>query len=347
MVVVSDTGESKWTAERVIPSILVAVVIVSVLAPLYFLAGTLVVRSGLLDYHGGNLDPKQFSAVWALIGALFASGVSLLGLLATYLHQRRTHQLAEQAEKRLQLDSVVRGLELLTEGNGYASKAAVSGGLATVVRLGQASIALTALRTAWKDGAVDPGMACWLTDRVIESGSSADITVASTTLLEHSDQLAYMSQTNHVIIILPDSIEDNWDEGWPTVAKTSFIGALAGAQMAVPPEAWMNGNPVLLRSLLKATYDSDAYIATTAAKVLRAFAPTVEELAPIFGTDRDSSRSKAGEEDPKLTTKANGADFFPRIISFVEEIELWRRSGTRRPARRQGFLSRILLPPRA
>jgi hypothetical protein len=316
--------ETLW--KRIRRRILIGGIVCLILLPLYFLAGTLIVRSGLLNYHGGNLDPRQFSAVWALIGTLFASGISLLGIVATHLHQQRTHQLAEETEKRLQLDSVAKGLELLSDGNGYSSKATVAGGLATVVRLGQASVAITVLRTVWRDNAVDPSIACWITDRVIESGNPSDIIVASTIMFENSKQLVQRSEDGGLIIVLPDSIDDNWDPCWPQTAKTSMVGALARAQMAVPPEAWVGGNPVILRSLLKASEDPDTYIATTAAKVLKAFVPTAEELAPLFGTDRDHAMSEAAARYPKLTETANGRDYFPRITTFIEEIQRWKAS---------------------
>lgn len=260
--------------------ILILPVFILVLAPLYLIAASLIVRSSLLNYRGGPLSSQQVAAVWAFVGTSFAAGVSLLGLLLTYLHNERTDVLAKDAEDRLRLESVVKGIELIADGAAYSTQAQVAGGLATVVLLGQVPVALAALRPAWKEDAVDPIIACWLIDRVVEEGSAGDIHTASAYLFERASVLVQEAD-NGVVIVLPNCLEDNWDTNWPTTAKIQFIGALAGAHMAVRPGAWKNGNLVLLKSLVKAVQDPDPYVATTAAKLLRAFAPAAAELEPI------------------------------------------------------------------
>ena len=271
-----------------------------VLVPIYVMAISLVIRTSLLKFNGGSLDGEQVKAVWAFIGAAFAAGVSLLGLLLGYIHNSRTHQLAreselrirleserthqlsEESEGRLRLESVVKGLELLTDGQKYAPKARVAGSLATLVRLGQPSIALATLRTAWEAGAVDAVVAAWLINRIIETGSPSEVSTASMYLMERASELVTEFEGG-LLVVVPDSIEDAWNTEWPRMTKIQFVGTLALAHVAVKREAWRNGRPVLLQSLWRAAQDPDGYVATTAAKLLGAIAPTVDELQPLFG----------------------------------------------------------------
>lgn len=200
--------------------ILLAVIVGLVLVPIYIMAGSLVVRTGLLNFRGGPLDKDQVNAVWAFVGACFATGVTLLGVVLTYLHNDRTHLLAKEAEGRLRLDTVVKGLELLTDGPNYAPQARVAGSLATLVGLGHVSIAAATLRSAWKADAVDIGTAAWLADRVIEKGTADEVNSVSYYLMEHASDLA-VEWEHGVLISLPECLEDNWNVKWPVRQKST------------------------------------------------------------------------------------------------------------------------------
>jgi hypothetical protein len=58
-------------------------------------------------------------------------------------------------------------------------------------------------------------IACWLIDQVIREGTAADIRTASADLFEQSS-ISVQEASNGVLIVLPDCLEDNWDDNWPT-----------------------------------------------------------------------------------------------------------------------------------
>jgi hypothetical protein len=289
---------------------------------LLFVAFTISIRSSFFNFRGGPLSNEPVKAAWALLAAGFAAAVSLIGLALTNLHNRRTHRLAEESERRLQLESVVKSLELLTDGQEYAPKARVAGSLATLVRLGHISIAVGTLRAAWTAKAVDAEIAAWLTDRAIEEGTEEDVFTVSTTLVEHASELA-VEWEHGLITHMRHSLRDNWNTTWPQQAKVKLIGMLTLAHISVKPEAWINGTAVFLKPLWRASQDDDPLVGTTAAKALAALAPRAEDLRPLFGT-RPGAIAQAEEAHRKVEEVAAGTEFFPRIAVIVGRIKQWQ-----------------------
>lgn len=159
------------------------------------------VRSGLLHFGSTPITDTQVKIVSVLPASLVAGAITLAGILLTDAHNRRTSQLASEAEqnrerlakeedRRIRLEFVTKSIDLLTEGQNYAKAAQVAGALATIVNLGYTSVALKTLESSWADGAVDANVATWLIDQAIVAGDHDQITDASTILLAHAPELA-------------------------------------------------------------------------------------------------------------------------------------------------------------
>jgi hypothetical protein len=55
------------------------------------------------------------------------------------------------------------------DGADYAPQAVVASGIATLVQLDQPLVAMRALSSCWRDGAVDPASAAWVISEVFET----------------------------------------------------------------------------------------------------------------------------------------------------------------------------------
>jgi hypothetical protein len=147
------------------------------------LSGAVVIRSDLFDLQKGAIGDKEISAIWAFIASGLATGATIVGLLLTRSYNDR-------ALERTTLDTVVKGLELLVNGDGtYAKKAKIAGSLAALVHLGHPTIAMRTLSVAWDEGAVDAATACWLISEVFKEGSEQSQLEASKLLYQHADDL--------------------------------------------------------------------------------------------------------------------------------------------------------------
>ncbi|WP_448620896.1 hypothetical protein [Geodermatophilus sp. URMC 65] len=137
-------------------------------------------RADLLDVDK-TFSADETKALWALLASGFTATVTLTGFLITRAHNLRllaaqeaaeSQQaiVQEETERRLVLDTAVKGVSLLGAGDGkYAPRAAVAGALATLVHLGHPVIAMRCLAAAWADKAIDTASATGLIDEGLAS----------------------------------------------------------------------------------------------------------------------------------------------------------------------------------
>ena len=154
------------------------VLLILFILPIYALVGIALVRSGILSVRRTAVTDEQFKAIWTLIGALVAAAATLVGALFTRENNLRTLAMQDDIEnrkviaqkeiegrkleietrkvveqetvdRRLELDTAVKGLELLVVDDHYAPQARIAGGLAILVHLGHPIIALRTLAAAW------------------------------------------------------------------------------------------------------------------------------------------------------------------------------------------------------
>jgi len=157
-----------------------------VVGPLYFIAAVVCIRSGLFQFNGAALGNAQLKAVLTFLAAALAATAAVLGSILTMSHSDRTlaFQAGVEAEtnERLNLDTVIRCLNLICNDGNYAPKAATAAGFATLVQLGHPIIAMRALASAFPEHAVDRSTATWLIGEVLTSkvtkGTPTDLVAA-------------------------------------------------------------------------------------------------------------------------------------------------------------------------
>jgi hypothetical protein len=125
---------------------------------MYAISAAIVIKSGLFELQGNELTDAQYKALWAFIASGLGTAVTIFGLLFTRSHNQRTLAfqsdienrkftaeqeadkrnavLQEDAAKRLSLDTVVKGLELIVSIDGkYAPRAKIAGALVALASI--------------------------------------------------------------------------------------------------------------------------------------------------------------------------------------------------------------------
>lgn len=105
--------------------------------------------TGFLKFSGNDAAAKVVVAVLALFGSLFATTVTLIGLMLKRSFDARTLILQTEAEERLKLDTAIKAVELFKSAAGAASPSESAGALFALVRLGQFHFALALLEELW------------------------------------------------------------------------------------------------------------------------------------------------------------------------------------------------------
>jgi hypothetical protein len=247
------------------------VLLILFILPLYALVGIALVRSGILSVRQTAVTEEQFKAIWTLIGALVAVAATLVGALFTRENNLRTLAMQEAIEnrkviaqkeiesqkliaqkeiesrkleietrkvveqetvdRRLELDTAVKGLELLVVDDHYAPQARIAGGLAILAYLGHPMIALRTLAAAWVE--VDISSAMWLIGEVLRfrpEGTTVQISTesqieASSLLLNHASGLCKDDQ-HRGEFEWPEAIWGEWPVHLPQDARINVMFAI-------------------------------------------------------------------------------------------------------------------------
>ncbi|MEU1814953.1 hypothetical protein ABZ543_07125 [Streptomyces roseifaciens] len=159
------------------------VLLLFVIIPLYVLAVIVAWRSGLFDFTAGTLKGADTAPLWTCIGSGIAATAALVGVLVTANSNR-------QSERRLGLDTAVKGIALTHLSNGdYAPRPAVAGALASLVHLYHPVIAMRVLAAAWDAEAVDTGSAVWLINEALVDRKPRSQVEAARLFHQHANRL--------------------------------------------------------------------------------------------------------------------------------------------------------------
>jgi hypothetical protein len=257
------------------------------------LMGFLLIRSHVFDLSAAISD-TQYQALWAFIASALATAATLLGLKFAKSHNERTLALQRdiedrndaarsEAEKRQTLDTVVRGLELLTTADGrYAVPARIAGSLAALVHLGHPVIAMRTLSAAWSEGKVDTATAVWLIGEVLrDPNTSRDSQVeAARLLLGHAANLCRTEEGQEGEFEWPQSLWSAWPQELPREARFDILFASTEVLLSRPKAWWGQRDGwvvVLLHEAL--TRDEDDVLAECAAHLLAALIDSYEPRA--------------------------------------------------------------------
>jgi hypothetical protein len=211
------------------------------LASLIVLAILLLVKMNF--FSTDPLTDEQLKSVWAFLGVALGAVVTLIGTLLTEQHNRRTaaitreagererlakaeqQVLAEQAERRLTIDTVSKTLELITESGNYAKRARVGGAIATMMELEGGAVAIRILGELWAADAVDSDTAVWLINRVLERSKQTDELQAAAALLSTnvSKLVPGKNDADQDTENFPLLLYDSWPVSLPVIARNSLL----------------------------------------------------------------------------------------------------------------------------
>ena len=234
---------------------------VLVVLPIYAIAVMACIRSGLFKFTEATFNNDQLKAVWTFLAAGLTATVTVLGALLTKSHNDRTlafqaesasrqQTLEDETAKRLNMDTVINGLNLIAHDDKYAPKAAMAGGMATLVQLGHPIVAMRALAAALQDDeAVDKDTATWLISQVLTTtnttGTEADLQAAkeeaANLLLRHARTFT-IADSDTPDYFWPEAVTTQWPTGLPLNAANNIVRALVEILLSQTKEWWVSGD---------------------------------------------------------------------------------------------------------
>jgi hypothetical protein len=292
------------------------------------------IRSGVFDLKERDISADEYKAVWAFIAAGVGTVATIVGFLLTSAHNQRTLAFQEDIEarktvaqtevdKRLALDTAIRGLELIGSEGKYAPPATIAGALATLVHLGHPVIAMRTLDAAWDDGAVDAATGCWLIGQVFQEGSKESMLEAARLLRTHARGLCG-SETELGVYEWPYGIYDHWPHQLPLGARINVLHSLLDLLLSRGRAWWRKSwNWIIVLMFLALRSDQDQALKASIGYILPPLLDAYTQLSSRFvafqlGSEQVSLneiRDKAAESSYPLT--------YGEITSRRAELESW------------------------
>lgn len=324
----SQRSRNRWTT-RSARALFIMFVVVMLLLMAYLL-----IRSKI--FTGSSISDVQYNALWVFVASALATSVTLIGLLLGRAHNERMlafqmhvdkHNRAEQevAAKRQTLDTVVRGLELITASDGtYAAKARIAGSLAALIHLDHPVIAMRTLNAAWLDSQVDPATAVWLINEVLSAQNTSDSSKieAARLLTAHAHDLCACANGQKGEYEWPEILKSQWLSRLPRDARFEILFATVSVLVSRPRDWWeakAGWVGVILHEAF--TNDEDPILRRSAYQLLAAFIAEYEYRGarwPWRGgvkTIPEIQRHLRGWPTPKFNTA--------RTSDLVKKLEAW------------------------
>jgi hypothetical protein len=343
-VLVAEPGTNDVTAEltsqtpsRLQAAFLFALVL---LCTVLALIAILLIRSGFFNF-AAPITNTQYKALWTFLASALGAAVTLIGLTLTHSHNARTlalqadvanrQSMAEQeVESRQKLETVVKGLQLISTAEGkYAVSAQVAGSLASLVHLRHPVVAMRALRAAWSDGQVDVGTAVWLINEVLVDGSPASQVEASALLCEHAADLCNSQKGRKGEVTWPSVLYTEWLTHPPRACRFEILFTIVRVVLS-RDKAWWGYNydwaVVLLDEAMKK--DPDPVLRDCACHLLR---PVVESYASKSNVRKDiqlpwgDGVKKLPEIEKGVIDHQGVGRITAETRNLVKELEGWRR----------------------
>jgi len=175
------------------------VIVVTSLLIILTLFGILLWRLGLFDFTGDDASAKIIAATLALIGGLIGSVVTIIGIFLKHTLDQRNTELREDAEKRLNLETAIQAINLLSTSSGKdVSQTQRAGVLFTLANLGQEALAINLASQMVEDAKIDAKTVVWLInhslksdDQVARDGAVNLLSSVSCTLLVSDDDALF------------------------------------------------------------------------------------------------------------------------------------------------------------
>jgi hypothetical protein len=202
---------------------------------------------GVFQLTRSSTATEVLTAVLALIGGLFAAIVTFVGVLVKYSLDARTLELAHQTEDRLTVETLFKGVELLTGPDGKPSPPTQqAAALFALASGGYLELSLMHLSELWPAKTITTTAALRLTDIALSTGDERSQLEASRVLRDNAPRLP----TPEGDVLLPLSM-DPWNKDLPEAVRENMLHALLVALMSRPRSAWKS------RGLVAALFAAD------------------------------------------------------------------------------------------
>jgi hypothetical protein len=159
----------------------------------------------------GFLNGNHLAPVLTFVGTSLTVAVTFVGLVAKDLGDRRIAQEAKRDAKRLEADSAMKAVGMLSTANGKAAHPATAGGaLLALASLGQTQLAVSLLFDLWQDEKISSSVAVLLVEQALKSDSAQAQTDAAVALSENLPRLVTIDDDGEKAYDWPYDFDCNW-----------------------------------------------------------------------------------------------------------------------------------------
>lgn len=256
------------------PWLVAVLAAVAIFGSAYFLMW----KVGLFDIPASDPGAKTLAAVLALVAAVLATAVTLIGIVLKNSIDNRNHALAVEAEKRNRIEAAIRAVSLLGENNQDTTRNQMGGSLLALVSLGEISLATALLGQLWPEDKVMPHVADVVLTEAFKADSEHTKDAASVILMRNA---AKIRQKNFNIWPFPGY---PWDLELSTNCRFGLVeAAIEWMKEEIRFEAFPHGLfPQAVIVLNRALDDTDISIRSSAAAALRPFVSRIPQDVYLY-----------------------------------------------------------------
>jgi hypothetical protein len=214
------------------------------------------------------------------------------------------------------LETAVKGIDLIRADDKYAPRAAVAGGLATLVRLGHAIIAVRCVAAALADEAVDIASAVWLVDEALARGDAQTQIEAADLLWRNAERL--VPEDKPGTFHWPARWIEDWRVDVPLDARISLCMAALVAYNSRTRVWWREHDDVLSIAYAAMSEETDPNLRAQWAKVVLVLADANDQDGAFTKHGKWRTYRQVREEANRVPTSREG------VASIYGEIRKLR-----------------------
>lgn len=242
-------------------------------------------QMGVLPFDPDARGSEAFAAVLGLMGGFFASSLTFVGVVLKHSLDERNAKLAEETEKRLELEgkrneqlkrdeerrlgleASIKAVDLLGSPTGDASPLKQAGALFALAHLGELELALTLLTAVWPSGTLSPHAAAALTNKGLVSRDPR-LQLDAAGGFAANAPLLLLSEGG---VEWPSCVDGEWPGAMPLQARQDILFGFAKALFSRPLSEWNAGylNGVLVQMDIIRRTDESRFVAGGAILLMR------------------------------------------------------------------------------
>lgn len=298
-------------------------------------SAVVLMRTGFFDFSS-SLAPSDTEHFIALATALVGSAATVLAAVFVVAYNRRTHELAREAEKRANVEAAATFIALTTgKDGGSASPSQIAGAILSLIQLGAGHrrTALGVASLSLEKGVIDPASMTSILDAFIEGARDDELVLCAGELRSVAGDLARDEDFSWIL-----SAYYHWPAAWPFEARCQVLLSIAKL-LASKPLTWWVPDRVAWAALLAheaaSDIEPDEGVRTTATLLLDSIVTACEQGAPQIGELKMEHRSEGIAELRSFVRKklANrNRCFYEEHFVVCEALQqAWNLKARKRP----------------